>query len=196
MTDPTPETGTEGQAEPTTPETGKPAETDWKAEAEKWKALSRKNEQRLKALEERDPVKDLLAKLGQEPATGADPAKALQDRIDAMERKTAEAEVRALRAEVAQAKGLTAAQARRLQGSTREELEADADDLLASFPAGQPTGAGTPRPDPSQGARSTGGAPLKLTLADIKRLSAEGKHAEIEKARVEGRIDYESARKR
>lgn len=41
----------------------------------------------------------------------------------------------ALRAQVASEKGLTAAQARRLNGKTREELEADADDLLESFPA-------------------------------------------------------------
>jgi hypothetical protein len=34
---------------------------------------------------------------------------------------------------VAAAKGLSAAQAKRLSGGTREELEADADDLLATF---------------------------------------------------------------
>ena len=39
-----------------------------------------------------------------------------------------------MRREVAEEKGLTTAQARRLVGSTREELEADADDVLAAFP--------------------------------------------------------------
>jgi cell division septum initiation protein DivIVA len=38
-----------------------------------------------------------------------------------------------LREEVAETKGLTTAQASRLVGATREELEADADDLLATF---------------------------------------------------------------
>jgi hypothetical protein len=57
----------------------------------------------------------------------------LAARVEAAEKKAADMEAKALRAEVAQAKGLTPAQARRLQGSTKEELEADADDLLASF---------------------------------------------------------------
>lgn len=52
-----------------------------------------------------------------------------------LEKRANEAEARTLRAEVATAKGLTAAQAKRLQGATREDLEADADDLLESFPA-------------------------------------------------------------
>lgn len=64
----------------------------------------------------------------------------LAARVEAAEKKAADMEAKALRAEVAQAKGLTPAQARRLQGSTKEELEADADDLLASF--GGPKGAG------------------------------------------------------
>ncbi|MCZ7528847.1 MAG: hypothetical protein M5U14_22210 [Acidimicrobiia bacterium] len=44
-----------------------------------------------------------------------------------------ELETAELRRDVAAEKGLTAEQARRLTGSTREELEADADDLLAAF---------------------------------------------------------------
>jgi hypothetical protein len=49
-------------------------------------------------------------------------------------------------------KGLTAAQAARLVGRTREELTADADALLEAFKdvAGTP---GTPKPDPTQGPR-------------------------------------------
>ncbi len=44
-----------------------------------------------------------------------------------------------LRAEIASEKGLTLKQAKRLTGTTREELEADADDLLESFPTPKPT---------------------------------------------------------
>ncbi len=44
-----------------------------------------------------------------------------------------QADARAMRAEVASSKGLTAAQAKRLQGKTVEELEADAEELLAAF---------------------------------------------------------------
>ena len=43
--------------------------------------------------------------------------------------------MRALRAEVSNAKGLTPTQAKRLVGATREELEADADELLADLGA-------------------------------------------------------------
>lgn len=54
----------------------------------------------------------------------------LEERVADIERQARESEARALRAEVANAKGLTASQAKRLVGSSREELEADADELL------------------------------------------------------------------
>lgn len=60
----------------------------------------------------------------------AEGAKTLEDRVAEIERQARESEDRALRAEIANAKGLTASQAKRLIGSTREELEADADELL------------------------------------------------------------------
>lgn len=61
-----------------------------------------------------------------------------------------------IRLEVATAKGLTAAQAARLQGDTTEELEADADALLALFPQTTPDAPKGPRGDPAQGARPGG----------------------------------------
>lgn len=97
----------------TDPPAGKDDGKDWQAEAEKWKALARKHEDQSKAnLSDMDKVNAKLAEL---------------------EQKAADADARALRAEVAQAKKLTAAQAKRLQGATREELEADADELLEAF---------------------------------------------------------------
>ena len=57
-------------------------------------------------------------------------AKSLEDRVAEIEKQAKDSEDRALRAEVANAKGLSATQAKRLIGGTREELEADADDLL------------------------------------------------------------------
>lgn len=57
-------------------------------------------------------------------------AKTVEDRVAEIERQAKESEARALRAEVAITKGLTSGQAKRLIGSTREELEADADDFL------------------------------------------------------------------
>jgi len=73
------------------------------------------------------------------------------ERAQRAEERLAQVESRALRAEVAAAKGLPANLAARLQGSTRDEIEADADDLLAVV--------GTPktpsRRDPDQGRRDT-----------------------------------------
>lgn len=60
-------------------------------------------------------------------------AQKLAERAEAAERRAAEFETSALRLEVAALKGLTPAQAKRLVGSTREELETDADELLTTF---------------------------------------------------------------
>lgn len=71
----------------------------------------------------------------------------------AAEERAAQAEQRALRLEVAHEKGLTPAQAKRLVGSSKEELEADADEILRDFPAKSTTAPPKPKPDPGQGAR-------------------------------------------
>lgn len=55
------------------------------------------------------------------------------ERAEAAEKAAAAAEARALRLEVASEKGLTPAQAKRLVGDSREELEADANELLETF---------------------------------------------------------------
>lgn len=48
----------------------------------------------------------------------------------------------------------------------------------------------TPAPNPAQGSSSSGpGGVSQLTEADVKRLSDEGKHEEIVKAREEGRLN-------
>lgn len=70
----------------------------------------------------------------------AEGAKTLEDRVADIEKNARDAEQRATRAEVANAKGLTPTQAKRLVGTTREELEADADALLADLGAQRTTG--------------------------------------------------------
>lgn len=62
-------------------------------------------------------------------------ATTLEERVAEIERTAKASEERAMRAEVANAKGLTPTQAKRLVGSTREELEADAAELLADLGA-------------------------------------------------------------
>lgn len=65
----------------------------------------------------------------------------LAERVQRAEERAAEAERQALVSAVVTAKGLPPELARRLQGNTQEELEADADELLAHL---KPTaGAGT-----------------------------------------------------
>lgn len=59
----------------------------------------------------------------------------LKDRVTVAEKRAEEAEARALRLEVAAEKGLTLRQAKRLTGASREELEADADELLEDLGA-------------------------------------------------------------
>jgi hypothetical protein len=72
-------------------------------------------------------------------------AQKLQERAEAAEAALAKAERNALVASVALSKGLTEAQAKRLIGSTKEELEADADELLSTFGSSTTGGQDPPR---------------------------------------------------
>ena len=59
----------------------------------------------------------------------------LQEERDSLKSERDSLSLAQMRREVADEMGLTPAQARRLVGSTREELEADAADILEAFPA-------------------------------------------------------------
>lgn len=106
---------------------------DLQAEVDKWKALARQHEGLWKSTgltkDELPEAKALLAKAKDTDAK----SKTAEDRIAALEQKIAEAEAKSTRLEVAAAKGLTPAMAKRLVGTTREELEADADELAAAL---------------------------------------------------------------
>lgn len=80
-------------------------------------AEAEKAEERLKAIEDEKKTE----------------AQRAAEAREAAEREAAEAKLELARTRVALRKGLTEAQAKRLQGSTEEELEADADELLATF---------------------------------------------------------------
>jgi len=122
---------------------------------------------------------------GDQADDGRTDVQRLTERLDSYERQIAEERQARWRAEVAAEKGLPAALAARLQGSTREELAADADALLLLIPAAPATPAGPriPAPDPSQGARSSS-MPDQLTREDLRRMSPQ----EIVKAKAEGRL--------
>lgn len=89
------------------------------------KALQKANKEaetlrlRLKEFEDRDKT---------------DSQKQLEE-LESLRTEAATLRIENLRRDVASEKGLTHSQARRLIGSTREELEADADDFLESMPA-------------------------------------------------------------
>jgi hypothetical protein len=95
----------------------------------------------------------------------------LQEQLAELKAENEKERLGRLRLEVATASGLTPEQAARLQGSTREELAADAAALLELFPAAQePAGPRRPAPDPTQGGR---GAPPDLAT-QIAAAEAKG----------------------
>lgn len=87
------------------------------------------------------------------------------EKLTAAERRAQEAEAKAMRLEVAASKGLTPAQAKRLVGATVEELEADADELLASFTPQEGDEKGPPPGQPQERLRG-GGDPTETPEED------------------------------
>jgi hypothetical protein len=96
-------------------------------------------------------LEPLAQKAKQLEDAGRSETEKLSERLSAAEQRAQEAELRALRTEVGAAKGLTLAQAKRLVGMTREELEADADELLATFATDDSGKPRKPKPTPGQG---------------------------------------------
>ncbi|MEU5424227.1 hypothetical protein AB0H73_01270 [Streptomyces olivoreticuli] len=89
------------------------------------------------------------AELHQLQEAGKTEAQRLNERAEAAERLAEQTRAELVRAQVAHSRGLTERQAARLVGTTREELEADADELLADIaPA---AGHRLMQPDPTQG---------------------------------------------
>lgn len=104
------------------------------------KALASERAKAKAAEQERDQLKASIAEGKTDAERVAGTLAELKARADA-------ADLRAMRAEVAASKGLTTAQARRLQGSTVEELEADADELVAAFKPVDDAGGAPPADD-------------------------------------------------
>lgn len=149
MTAPTQETGPETASADAGEQAGEPQaepkpDGDQLGDAGK-RALEAERAQRKAAEKE-------LARYRKAEAEKAEADKTEAEKRAAAEQRAAEAELRATRLEVAHAKGLTPAQAKRLVGTTKEELEADADEILRDFPT-VPAKPAAPKPDPSQGAR-------------------------------------------
>lgn len=151
----------------------KAQETDWEAEARKWKEMSRKNEARMKENAEKARLYDEAQEQGKSELQKAQEAAAKAEaRATALEAKV-------LRAQVAAAKGVDADL---LSGSTQEELENSAERLLAWRSAQNPKGA----PAADAGVRGDEIRAVKqLTREDLKKMSP----AEILKARKDGQLN-------
>lgn len=87
----------------------------------------------------------------------------------------AERDLEILRRDVAAEKGLPAGMARRLNGTTREELESDADELvtMVAVPESSPQPR-TPKPDPSQGVTSSGTRASTVAAVMEKYMAGRG----------------------
>lgn len=137
MPDETPDTGADtGASTDTTDQQSNGTGTDPAAEVEKWKSLARKHESAAKA---NSAAAKRLAEL--EDANKSELEK-LADQLKQAQSSGTSHEMAALRLDVALEKapdGMSPAKirslAKRLSGSTREELENDADELFAEFAA-------------------------------------------------------------
>jgi hypothetical protein len=143
MTNPDPPVEPPADPKPVDPPKDPPKDDDKLGDAGK-KALDAEREARKAAEKE-------LAKYRKAEQDKADADKSEAEKRTAAEARADAAELRALRIEVAHEKGLTPAQAKRLVGANREELEKDADEILVDFPVAPVKS--TPKPDPSQGPR-------------------------------------------
>lgn len=154
------------------------APTDLQAELDKWKALSRKNEERAKANE---TAARKLAEIEESQKTEIEKALA---RAEEAEKRAQQVELEAIRNSVALAKGLTPTQAKRLVGDTREALEADADELLADLKANKPAPAPSADGQGKQGEKVGEGRQI-TTRDQLKNMTPQ----QINAARAEGRLD-------
>lgn len=102
-----------------------------------------------------DDIKAKAAKFDQADEASKSELQKERERAEKAEKDLTPAQQQVARLEVALEKGLTATQAKRLVGSTKEEFAADADELLTDLGA-----KAKPKPDPKKlhsGSTGTGG---------------------------------------
>lgn len=142
-----------------------------KAKIAKANAEARNLRERLKAAEEK------AARLDEIEDADKSEVEKLTAQLAKAQGQAQEAELRAMRAEVAAEKGLSAAQAKRLVGGTLEELAADADELLESFKPQEGTGGVPPSGKPTENLRSGGDPtedPVELDPAKLAEAVPRG----------------------
>lgn len=97
-------------------------------------------------------LKDVSTRLAELESRDKSEIERLRDEVERLKGESEAASSALMRADVAFEKGLSPVQAKRLMGVTREELEADADEILAMFQA--PALAPKSRPTPREGVGS------------------------------------------
>jgi hypothetical protein len=105
-----------------------------------------------------------LEKKGKPGDQGGNDGNDVAAEVKELRDELAKERVMRLRAEIAAEKKLTPAQAKRLNGSSREELEADADELLEAFPVSK----SDKGDDDGKDDRSGGRPPSRRPAADLK----------------------------
>lgn len=138
--------------------------------------------------EERDTLQSKVDEAAREGETETDRLKRELAEAQAKAGKSTEesAEQRALKLEVALEKGLTLVQAKRLVGGTKEELEADADELVKSF-----GGSGKAADEDGKGGDASEDDDAPLPRRQPRRLSNSG-----DPDPDDGEIDVEKALER
>ena len=132
-------------ADPQAPEAPEQQANDSLDELPEWarKKLEKANREAAGYRAKLREVEPLAAKARELEESQKTQAQKEADARQAAEQRAGQAEVSAIRYEIALEKGLTKSQAKRLVGATREELEADAEELLADLGA-------SPRVDPAR----------------------------------------------
>ena len=150
------------------------ATVDWKAEAEKWKALSRQNEDRAKANADKAKRFDAI-----EEQSKSEMQKLLEAK-EAAEKRAAAAETASLKARIAATKGVDVDL---LTGTTQEEITASADRLLAwrgpHLLGGRRPARGQRRRAPSADARGPQGDDAGADQQGPSRRAAQPDHGRL-----------------
>lgn len=137
------------------------------------KALTKKNSENANLRKRLLELEPLAKKAKELEDAGKSESERLTERATSAEARAATAEEELLRVKVAIDKGLTEKQAGRLRGSTREEMEEDADDLLASFASKDTKPPGSRVPNrPKEKLRGGGDPDEPVEETDPKKLAA------------------------
>ncbi len=141
----------------TTPPTGTDGAEEFQAPATK-EELDKLIAAELAKFADYDELKDKAAKFDEAEQASKTELQRAQEAAQAAEKRAQEAEARAFRAEVAEAKGVPASV---LRGTTKEELEAHADEVLAALKEAAASAALPKAPPPS-----ANGAPINKPAGD------------------------------